>query len=116
MIRWVLIAVAGLAVAALVSLSASDLTSQPVGLSSEPLTAGDQLAPQRAVTRTVTRTVPRRARTHTTRTTTTTATTTATATPTATTGTPPRASPGDADDHGTGRPEEHDESGRDTDD
>jgi hypothetical protein len=50
MMRSVLIALVGLAVAALVSLGASDLTSQPIGLSSEPLTAGDQLAPQRTVT------------------------------------------------------------------
>jgi hypothetical protein len=50
MMRWVLIALLGLAVAALVSLGTSDLTSQPVGLSSEPLTAGDQLAPRRTVT------------------------------------------------------------------
>ena len=57
-IRWALIALLGLAVAALVSLSASALTSQSVGLSSEPLTAGEQLAPSRTtVTRTVTRTV-----------------------------------------------------------
>ena len=42
--RWVLIALLGLAVAALVSYGAGSLTSQPVGLSSEPLTAGDQLA------------------------------------------------------------------------
>jgi hypothetical protein len=92
MMRWVLIALLGLAVAALVSLGASDLTSQPVGLSSEPLTAGDQLAPQRTVTvvrtHTVTDTTPRRT------------TTRSTTRPTATT--PPPAPPPAAtsDDHG----------------
>ena len=90
MIRWVLIALAGLAVAAVVSLSASDLTSQPVGLSSEPLTAGDQLAPRSAVTRTVTRTVTTRPH----RTTTTTTATTTTSPPPVTT---------TDDDHGRGR-------------
>src|SRR3954464_1283023 len=68
--RWVLIALLGLAVAALVSLGASDLTSQPIGLSSEPLTAGDQLAPPRTVTvvrtHTVTDRTPTRARSTTT--------------------------------------------------
>jgi hypothetical protein len=59
-IRWALIALLGLAVAALVSLSASELTSQPVGLASEPLTAGDQLAPATAVRPAVTRPAPAR--------------------------------------------------------
>src|SRR3954464_10299103 len=69
--RWVLIALLGLAVAAIVSLSASDLTSQPVGLSSEPLTARDQLAPRPAAERTTT-TTERRKRARPTRTSTTT--------------------------------------------
>jgi hypothetical protein len=108
-IRWVLIALLGLAVAALVSLSASDLTSQPVGLSSEPLTAGDQLAPRTTVTRTITRTAttPRHRHRHTTTTTRPPATITppvatrppAATRPTATTGTPPAATTDHHDRH-----------------
>jgi hypothetical protein len=42
---WVALALLGLVVAAGVSLAASRLSSQHIGLSSEPLTAGEQLAP-----------------------------------------------------------------------
>lgn len=106
MIRWVLIALLGLAVAALVSLSASDLTSQPVGLSSEPLTAGDQLAP-RTITRTATTPRHRHRHRHTTTTTRPPATITppvatrppAATRPTATTGTPPAATTDHHDRH-----------------
>jgi hypothetical protein len=105
-IRWVLIALLGLAVAALVSLSASDLTSQPVGLSSEPLTAGDQLAP-RTITRTATTPRHRHRHRHTTTTTRPPATITppvatrppAATRPTATTGTPPAATTDHHDRH-----------------
>jgi hypothetical protein len=44
-LRWVLIALAGLAVAVAVAVLASKLTSQRIGLSSEPLGAGQSLAP-----------------------------------------------------------------------
>jgi septal ring-binding cell division protein DamX len=44
-ILWTLAAVAGLLLAAGVTLAASSLSSQRVGLSAEPLTAGDSLAP-----------------------------------------------------------------------
>jgi hypothetical protein len=50
---WVLLALAGLAVAVGLSLAASNLSTQPIGLSNEPLRAGDRLAPP-AVTRTTT--------------------------------------------------------------
>lgn len=42
---WVLLAVLGLAVAAGVTAVASSLSTQHVGLSSEPLSAGERLAP-----------------------------------------------------------------------
>ena len=45
---WVLAAVLGLVVAGGVMAAASHLSGQRVGLSSEPLTAGDRLAPARA--------------------------------------------------------------------
>jgi hypothetical protein len=44
-IRWTLLALAGLAVAAAISVAASKLVSQRIGLSSEPLSAGRELAP-----------------------------------------------------------------------
>ncbi len=43
---WGLAAVAGLAVAAAVTILASSLSSQHIGLSSEPLSAGEGLAPR----------------------------------------------------------------------
>ena len=66
MVGWVLLALAGLAVAVLLSVAASSLSTQPIGLSGEPLRAGDKLAPAN-VTRTqatVTR-VPRKPKSHT---------------------------------------------------
>jgi carbohydrate-binding DOMON domain-containing protein len=44
-VSWVALAVLGLVVAAVVSLAASRLSSQHIGLSSEPLTAGERLTP-----------------------------------------------------------------------
>ncbi len=44
-LRWVLLAVAGLAVAIAVAIAASRLTSERIGLASEPLRAGEELAP-----------------------------------------------------------------------
>src|SRR3954453_4627848 len=45
---WVLLALAGLAVAVALSVTASNLSTQPIGLSGEPLRAGDRLAPTTA--------------------------------------------------------------------
>ena len=45
-IAWVVAAVLGLALAAGITLAASQLSSQRVGLSGEPLSAGDQLVPR----------------------------------------------------------------------
>ena len=42
---WILAAVAGVLVVAGVTAAASTLSTQSIGLSSEPLTAGDRLAP-----------------------------------------------------------------------
>jgi hypothetical protein len=42
---WVVAALAGLVLAVAISYAASTLSSQHVGLSSEPLTAGDRLVP-----------------------------------------------------------------------
>ena len=42
---WIALALVGLAVAAGASLAASRLASQDIGLASEPLTAGEDLAP-----------------------------------------------------------------------
>jgi hypothetical protein len=44
-VRWVLFALAGLAVAVAVGIVASRVTSQRIGLASEPLSAGENLAP-----------------------------------------------------------------------
>ena len=46
MIVWIVAAVLGLALAAGITLAASQLSSQRVGLSGEPLSAGDRLAPR----------------------------------------------------------------------
>ena len=46
-IRWILLALLGLAVAAGVSLAASQLVSQRIGLAAEPVSAGKELAPPR---------------------------------------------------------------------
>jgi hypothetical protein len=45
-VAWVALAIAGLVLAAGVSLAASHLSSQHIGLSSEPLDAGQQLVPK----------------------------------------------------------------------
>jgi hypothetical protein len=42
---WILVAVAGLAIAVVLSVAASNLSTQPIGLSAEPLRAGERLAP-----------------------------------------------------------------------
>jgi hypothetical protein len=44
-LRWTLLALVGLAVAAAISIAASHLVSQRIGLASEPLSAGKELAP-----------------------------------------------------------------------
>ena len=44
-IRWVLLALAGLLVAVAVAVLAAELTSQRIGLASEPVQAGKSLAP-----------------------------------------------------------------------
>ena len=46
-IRWVLLALAGLIVAAGVSVAASQLVSQRIGLAAAPVSAGKELAPPR---------------------------------------------------------------------
>jgi hypothetical protein len=45
-VAWIVAAVLGLALAAGITLAASQLSSQRVGLSGEPLSAGDQLVPR----------------------------------------------------------------------
>jgi hypothetical protein len=45
-IVWIVAAVLGLALAAGITLAASQLSSQRVGLSGEPLSAGDRLVPR----------------------------------------------------------------------
>ena len=47
--RWVGLALLGVAIAVGVSIAASGLVSQQIGLASEPITAGDALAPRAAV-------------------------------------------------------------------
>jgi hypothetical protein len=47
--RWVGLALLGVAIAVGVSIAASGLVSQQIGLASEPITAGDALAPHAAV-------------------------------------------------------------------
>ena len=98
---WILLALAGLAVAVALSVTASNLSTQPIGLSGEPLRAGQKLAPPN-VTRTVTVTKqaqrPKRPRPATQTRTATTPTSTATQTmPTTTGSSRPDA---DADDRG----------------
>jgi hypothetical protein len=60
LLLWTLAAVAGLLIAAGITLAASSLSSQSIGLSSEPLTAGEQLAPERTATSTATTTPQKR--------------------------------------------------------
>ena len=57
----ILLALAGLAVAVALSLAASNLSTQPIGLSAEPLSAGRALAPQTAPSRVKPRSKRRRA-------------------------------------------------------
>jgi hypothetical protein len=45
-VRWVVLALLGLLIAAGVSIAASSLASQQIGLASEPISAGDALAPR----------------------------------------------------------------------
>jgi hypothetical protein len=46
-IRWILLALAGLVVAAAVSVAASQLVSQRIGLAAAPVSSGKELAPPR---------------------------------------------------------------------
>jgi hypothetical protein len=46
LIAWIVAAVLGLALAAGITLAASQLSSQHIGLSGEPLSAGDELVPK----------------------------------------------------------------------
>lgn len=46
-LRWVGLALLGIVIAAAVSVAASRLASQQIGLASEPISAGDALAPAR---------------------------------------------------------------------
>lgn len=87
-LMWVAAALAGLTLAVGITYTAGTLSSQRIGLSSEPLSAGDRLAPPRAMPRPAPRTTrrpPSRPRPP--------------AAPTTTV--PPRA-PGEADDRGAG--------------
>lgn len=70
---WILAGLAGLVAAAALGLAASRLTEPPVGLSGEPVSAGEALAPGRTTATTPRRavTTPARRRTRPTRTTTT---------------------------------------------
>lgn len=47
-LRWVLLAILGLAIAITVAIAASKLTSQRIGLASEPLPSAGELAPASA--------------------------------------------------------------------
>ena len=46
MIRWTLLALLGVVIAAVAAYGANQLATQPVGLTSEPLSAGQRLAPR----------------------------------------------------------------------
>lgn len=48
LVGWILLALAGLALAVALSVTASNLSTQSIGLSEEPLRAGDRLAPPSA--------------------------------------------------------------------
>jgi hypothetical protein len=61
-VGWILLALVGLAVAVALSVTASTLSTQPIGLSSEPLRPGDRLAPSAAVALPKRRQNPGRAR------------------------------------------------------
>jgi hypothetical protein len=102
LVGWFLLALAGLAVAVALSVTASNLSTQPIGLSGEPLRAGDRLAPA-SVTRTTTAATAKKAKsrkppvTHT------------TPTPTTTLPVPSTGSSGDSDDHGGERHHDSDD-------
>ena len=44
-VKWVLLALAGLAIAIAIAIAAANLTSQQIGIASESVSAGDALAP-----------------------------------------------------------------------
>src|SRR3954454_22097805 len=88
-IGWVILALAGLAVAVALSVAASNLSTQPIGLSAEPLRAGDRLAPE-SVRRTKTTATPKKKRSSTQ-----TATIPTTTTPSTTSGSGGHSEPGD---------------------
>lgn len=96
---WVLLALAGIAIAVALSVAASNLSTQPIGLSGEPLRAGDRLAP--AVT---TKPSTSRSRTGTATATTPGPAQTSTGTSTATTPSEPR-----FEDRGAGDPDHDDD-------
>lgn len=54
LVAWIVAAVLGLALAAGITLAASQLSSQHIGLSGEPLSAGDELVPKSRATPTAT--------------------------------------------------------------
>ena len=56
MTRWVLLALLGIVLAVGAGYAASELATEPIGLESEPITAGDSLAPRVTVTPRVTAT------------------------------------------------------------
>ena len=97
---WILLALAGLALAVVLSVTASNLSTQPIGLSGEPLRAGQKLAPP-AVTRDTTTTTPKHSKRTRTQTTPTTSTPSPTTPPATTTNAGSGSgSGGEADDHG----------------
>jgi cytoskeletal protein RodZ len=115
MVGWIFVALAGLAIAVVLSVAASNLSTQPIGLSNEPLRAGDRLAPP-TVRHTQTpkkakRRVQRRTQSQT-------ATATATAPTPAVTTTTPAPTTTDTDDHaatsssGSGSSRTDDRNGR----
>jgi hypothetical protein len=91
-VLWTLAALAGILVAAGITLAASSLSSQRIGLSAEPLTAGERLVPEKTATPQSTPTPPHKERKKRRRSPTPTPTAAATAAPTQ------QAEPGD--DHG----------------
>ena len=108
---WIFLALVGLALAVALSVTASNLSTQPIGLSGEPLRAGEKLAPAN-VTETTTTTTARAKRPRRTKTQTTTARTpTQTApVPTTTSGSSGSSSGHDADDdHGGDRHRDSDD-------
>ena len=94
---WILLAVTGLVVAVAVSVAASKLSEPQVGLTSEPVTAGERLAPRTRAT------TPADGRTTTTETPT---------TPTTTTDTRPTRTVPDDDESDDDEGAEDDDSGR----